>query len=82
MAFSIFDKWRDEFDLQRKIYHGWPHLFHVVMMLVPFSLWNLGFLERLADAVIGTFLASILYEIYCLRCDVKYYAELWRTGLK
>ena len=77
----VLDEWKAELEIEKQTYHNWQHLFYVILIALPFTLWGSGYVfTDLRDALLFTALASVVYEIYCLRCNVMYYGELWRRS--
>ena len=70
--------------LSEQLYHNhWGHLFYALAIVAPYTLWGFGYVfTEIRDAILVSVMVSVVYEIYCLRCDVQYYGEIWRRDLK
>lgn len=72
-----------DIELEKRVYHNWQHLFYALLIGLPFVLWGFGYIfTDIKDVFFLTITVCVLYEIYCLRCDVQYYGELSRRNPK
>jgi hypothetical protein len=83
MSIPEVDKYKAETELGRRVYYNWSHLFYALVIVLPFVLWGRGYIfTDIKDVFFLTISICVVYEIYCLRCDLQYYGELWRRNLK
>ena len=67
--------------IERRAYYHWQHFLYYLLIPLPFILYGYGYVfTNIRDAIFLTAIVCVLYEIYCLRCDVQYWGELlWRS---